>query len=355
MKTITFLLPGRAHRPVGGYKVICEYANRFAADGYAVNLVYPSYIKSMENIVLRFLKYPLRLIAWIVQGYSVKKWFNLREEVCEKVVPNLSFTFLPPSDIYIATAIETVSYLQKYPVSQDRKVYFIQGYETWNYPKSYVNSTYGYGFKNIVISRWLQNVVKSTDNDSCLINNGFDFSYFSLTNNIEDRDSKQIAMLYHENPVKGTKYGLNALSIVHDTFPDIKVTLFGVFKNPGNLPEWINYVRLPDRAQHNQIYNTASIFLAPSVEEGWGLTVGEAMICGAAVVCTDAECFSEMVQNEITGLVAPVKNSEAIAACVIRLIGDKELRVSLAKRGKEHISKFTWENSYLKFKNYISL
>lgn len=40
MKEITFILPGKDDKPVGGYKIVYEYANRFANADYKVNLIY---------------------------------------------------------------------------------------------------------------------------------------------------------------------------------------------------------------------------------------------------------------------------------------------------------------------------
>ena len=42
-KSINFLLPSGSLRPIGGFKVVFEYANRLIADGYNVNIVYPAY------------------------------------------------------------------------------------------------------------------------------------------------------------------------------------------------------------------------------------------------------------------------------------------------------------------------
>lgn len=42
------------------------------------------------------------------------------------------------------------------------------------------------------------------------------------------------------------------------------------------MPGWMEYYRQPDRDTHNRIYNSSSIYLASSLQEGWGLTVGEA-------------------------------------------------------------------------------
>lgn len=39
--TIIFFLPGRDKYPIGGYKIVYEYANRFAAEGYPVSILYP--------------------------------------------------------------------------------------------------------------------------------------------------------------------------------------------------------------------------------------------------------------------------------------------------------------------------
>lgn len=43
----------------------------------------------------------------------------------------------------------------------------------------------------------------------------------------------------------------------------------------------------PTPEQHLKINNESAIYLGCSKLEGWGLTVGEAMMCGQAVVCTD--------------------------------------------------------------------
>ena len=60
------------------------------------------------------------------------------------------------------------------------------------------------------------------------------------------------------------------------------------------MPGWMEYYRQPDHDTHNRIYNSSSIYLASSLQEGWGLTVGEAMIYGNAIVCTDTLGFQEV-------------------------------------------------------------
>ena len=161
-----------------------------------------------------------------------------------------------------------------------------------------------------------------------------------------------MAMLYHTSEWKGCRYGFEALRIVRERCPELKVSLFGVPPAPA-LPDWMEYFRQPDRETFNRIYNEAAIYLGPSLTEGWGLTVGEAMICGAAVVCTDNRGYREMAIDGRTALVAPVGDAAALAERILRLIGDDDERIRIARAGHRYIRRFTWEAAYAKFERLI--
>lgn len=206
------------------------------------------------------------------------------------------------------------------------------------------------GFKNIVISSWLGNRVKKSGADYTLIKNGFDFNYFKLTNPIETRNPFHISMLYHWSSRKGCDFGLAALKKLKIKYPQLSATFFGTPNPPEDLPEWIEYCQKPDKDTHNRIYNESAIYLAPSLQEGWGLTVGEAMICGCAIVCTDTLGFKEMVVDGENGLIAPIGNAEALADKMESLLKDDCLRQEIAKRGNASIQQFTWDDSYNKLK-----
>ena len=65
---VVFLLPGVDHGPVGGYKVVYEYANRLVYDGWSVTLVYPivpyifNFWKDLVNHPRSFIQGVYRLI-----------------------------------------------------------------------------------------------------------------------------------------------------------------------------------------------------------------------------------------------------------------------------------------------------
>ena len=152
-------------------------------------------------------------------------------------------------------------------------------------------------------------------------------------------------MLWHKDERKRTQDAVAALRMVRSRFPKLHVIAFGVPDEPRDLPEWITYVQKPDRKKHNEIYNRASIFVASSEQEGWGLTPCEAMICGAAVVCTDIGGYREFAENDVTALMSPVRNPQMLALNIIRLIEDDALRIRLAMNGRDLIRRFTWDRS----------
>ena len=357
MKKITFLLPSIACHPIGGFKVVCQYANMLANDGYIVNLVYPAFMrrKSDSQLIsfLRLCKSFLRYIyCFFTKKYSCKSWFNLDNRVNELLTWSLNKYFCPKSDIYIATSIRTAIHLNRYNKS-NQKIYLIQGYEAWgDITEEQVVSSYKYGFKNIAISRWLQSIVLKSGAQCMLVPNGFDFNYFQNTSKICERNRFCIAMLYHTQDLKGCPDGFEALDIVKAKHPELEVNIFGVSPRP-NLPDWYHYYQRPNKEVFNQIYNEASIFIGTSWNEGWGLTVGEAMICGCAIACTDIDGYKEMVEDGVTALLSPIKDPNSLANNIIRLIENDSLRIELAKRGNEHIKKFNWENSYKEFKSVI--
>lgn len=353
-KTITFIFPHPVDGPAGGYKVVYEYANRLVADGYKVNVVYAGSLFWQKKSLYFKLTNCVRYVERLIKGYSARSWFALDKRVKEHFTLSLNYRHIPKSDIYVCTSPYTAMYVKDYPT--DRKFYFIQDYENWGaVTDDILRSTYHYPLRKIVISNWLKEIMDEEVVACEVISNGFDFDYFQYSNPIGKRDKFIVAMLYHTMERKGCKYGFEALELVKRRYSQLRVLMFGTTPRPEGLPEWYEYYQRPDRDRHNRIYNEASIFLGTSNIEGWGLTVGEAMICGAAVVCTDNKGYLEMAKHEENALVSPVRDAQALADNVIRLIEDDELRVRLAGNAMEGIRKFSWDRSYAKLLEVLDL
>lgn len=90
-------------------------------------------------------------------------------------------------------------------------------------------------------------------------------------------------------------------------------------------------------------YNAAEVFIYPSVYEGFGLPVLEAMACGTPVVTSRISSMPEIV-GEAGILVDPYRIDE-LADAVNRILKDQELRRNLAGHGIERAKAFTWERT----------
>ena len=88
-------------------------------------------------------------------------------------------------------------------------------------------------------------------------------------------------------------------------------------------------------------YGAAAAFAYPSLYEGFGLPVLEALACGAPVVTSNGSSLPEAAGD--AALLVDATDAEALAAALARLLTDEALRDELRKRGLVHAARFTEE------------
>lgn len=91
------------------------------------------------------------------------------------------------------------------------------------------------------------------------------------------------------------------------------------------------------------LYNSADLFVYPSIYEGFGLPVIEAMACGTPVVTSNVSSLPE-VAGDAAVLVDPY-NVDDIANAIYNVINDNELRESLIDKGLKRAKEFSWEKA----------
>ncbi len=99
--------------------------------------------------------------------------------------------------------------------------------------------------------------------------------------------------------------------------------------------------RVPD-ADLPSLLSGASVFLYPSLAEGFGLPPLEAMGCGTPVIASQVTSIPEAT-GEAAVLVEP--EPEVFAEQIELLLGDAELKEDLIRRGLEHAGRYTWSHA----------
>jgi glycosyltransferase-like protein len=100
-----------------------------------------------------------------------------------------------------------------------------------------------------------------------------------------------------------------------------------------------------DEAELGGWYAAADALCFPSVKEGWGLVVLEAMNAGLPVVASDLPVFSEYLVDGESALLPPVADEVALAAAMRRLVTDAALRDRLRTGARAVLPRYTWEAS----------
>jgi glycosyltransferase involved in cell wall biosynthesis len=91
------------------------------------------------------------------------------------------------------------------------------------------------------------------------------------------------------------------------------------------------------------LYNAASVFCMPSLYEGFGLPILEAMACGTPVVCSTAPALVEVAGG--AALCVSPHDSEALAEAIGRVVGNPAVAEDLRARGLARAAAFSWQRT----------
>ena len=105
-----------------------------------------------------------------------------------------------------------------------------------------------------------------------------------------------------------------------------------------------NVIFLGERTDANELYALMDVFVLPSYREGLGISIIEASAMERPIVATDIRGCREAVDNNKTGILVPVKNSEKLAQAIIYLLKNPDVAREMGKQGREKVLKEFDEN-----------
>jgi len=146
-------------------------------------------------------------------------------------------------------------------------------------------------------------------------------------------------------PHKGQRFLIEAAPMVVQHIPDVRFIIFGEGELRDPLERLIRdralqrHVLLPGfRTDVVGCMKAFDLFVMSSVSEGLGTSLLDAMACARPIVATRTGGIPEIVEDDVTGLLVPPHDSEALAAAIVRALRDEALRTRLAHAGWTRVS-----------------
>jgi len=158
-------------------------------------------------------------------------------------------------------------------------------------------------------------------------------------------DSLILLNVARVSPQKGLLYALRALPSILERYPSAQLVSVGATTDPS----WLEQLRreattlgvtdhfhlLGSRRDVIDFLRACDVFIFPSLYEGLGIALIEAMGAGCACIATSAGPIPEIVRDGKDGILVPPADSEAIATAVCRVLSDESLRARLGKAATE--------------------
>ncbi|MFW6131252.1 MAG: glycosyltransferase family 4 protein [Candidatus Aminicenantaceae bacterium] len=110
-----------------------------------------------------------------------------------------------------------------------------------------------------------------------------------------------------------------------------------------NLDSWVKIIGYVSEKELKSLYKAASVFVFPSLCEGFGLPVLEALASGLPAVVSDNSAFPEIAED--CALYFNSQNAEEVAEKIIKIWKDKTLRKKLQELGKKRAEQFSWKRT----------
>jgi lipopolysaccharide heptosyltransferase II len=185
-----------------------------------------------------------------------------------------------------------------------------------------------------------------------IINRWVNLNKFKFTESSKRKQSNTIVSIGRISPSKGYEYLIEGFKKVIRQNPYLKLKIVGAPDQTKmdyfqHLKTLVNRFSLSHNVEFSgfrqdieNVLSEAKIAVSSSViDEAFPRAVLEASACGIPIIATEVGGVSEIIENEINGIMVEPKNSEAIARAILRLTDDTTLADTIAQKGREKIEK----------------
>jgi len=188
-----------------------------------------------------------------------------------------------------------------------------------------------------------------------IIPNGIDTDFFrpdvSPLPELDDGRPK-ILFLGRFEPRKGLKYLLMAFPKVVREVPDVRLVVVGTglfgYSYKGylekELRDRVHWAGLIPAEARPRYYASCDVFCSPAIgHESFGIVLLEALATAKPVVASDIDGYRSVVTNGTEGLLVAPRDTDGIAAALVRILKDKELSRTMGAAGRKRALEFSWQ------------
>ena len=363
MRKIRALVVGQTPPPYYGQAIMIEKLTQARFDSIEIVHLRMSFSDTVEEIGKLGWKKVLHLFRLLLHGI----YFLLFRKI--------DILYYPPAGPHLIPILRDMMLLPFWRIFAPKVLYHFRAGGISEFLESRsrlfrlcARVAYGKPDAAIVLSRWNPNDAEFFEaRQIYVIPNGLEdvFSSNTIARNENEVRLFYIGLLHEEKGILTLLDAFRILSAEHD---NVSLHLAGQFQNQGDRETFLSRAqeyRVRDRITLHglvtlqakwQLFAKMDVmcFLTHYAAESFGNSVLEAMIWEMPVIATEWRGVQDLVVDQETGFLVPIRNAQAAAEKLSLLIADSELRIRLGKRGRERfLQEFTLEKHLKRMENAI--
>jgi glycosyltransferase involved in cell wall biosynthesis len=189
--------------------------------------------------------------------------------------------------------------------------------------------------------------------DAFVVPNGINLEVFG--NSIKLRNIKKeqkILFVGSLVPVKGVRYLIESMKAIKNNYSNVKLVIIGDGTEKHELEklviefglsDCVSFVGKVSNHKISQYMIESDIFVLPSLSEGFGIVLLEAMASGLPIIASNVGGIPSLIQNGVNGFLVEPGNPEKIAEKILFLFNDRETMIKISEGNKKAVEKYDWE------------
>ena len=180
---------------------------------------------------------------------------------------------------------------------------------------------------------------------------GHPYPFPIIRHSFDERDNKTAVIISRFDPIKRIPLAIEIFKIAANELPDIKLDIYGFGQDEENIKNKIKDLGLEDRvilkgytSKPIEIFSKSTMFMMTSTEEGYGLTMQEAVCNGCPAFAFDVPYgASAIIRHNITGFLFKDNDKKAFARKMIQFFKDEEMRRRMSENCFDDAPRFGTE------------